>query len=111
MKNPWKSRPLIICATPIAVWMVQIILMSYIMGPSTGYFRSNRSLEVAYWILIILLSLVPIPAFVAAIAGIKTAKYRGWNIAGALLNGVYVLLLLLIVLGLCLTFFVQKEMR
>ena len=111
MTNPWKSRPLIICATPIAVWMVQIILMSYDMGPTATFFRANRALEVAYWILIALLSLVPIPALVAATAGIKTAKYRGWNIAGAVLNGVYVLLLLLLVLAMCLTFFMQKRMR
>jgi hypothetical protein len=91
--------------------MVQIILMSYDMGPSTGSFKANRSLEVAYWILIVLLSLVPIPALVAAIAGIRTAKYRGWNIAGALLNGVYVLLLFLLVLAMGLTLYTHKRMR
>src|ERR1039457_5536282 len=46
MTNPWKSRPLIICATPIVGIMFQIILMSFDSGPGDKtIFRANRVLD------------------------------------------------------------------
>jgi hypothetical protein len=97
MTNPWKSRPLIICATPIVGIMFQIILMSFDSGPGDKtIFRANRVLEVGYLTFVMLLPLFSLPALSAAIVGIKTPQYRGWNMASTVLNSAYILLFLLL---------------
>jgi|CZKI01.1.fsa_nt_gi hypothetical protein len=77
--------------------MFQIILMSFDSGPGDKtIFRANRVLEVGYLTFVMLLPLFSLPALSAAIVGIKTPQYRGWNMASTVLNSAYILLFLLL---------------
>jgi hypothetical protein len=97
VSNPWKSRPLAICATPIVGIMLQVILLGYgTVPPARGLARSAGLVEVGLIALVLALTLSSIPALTAAVAGIRTREHRAWNLAGAFLNSAYFLLVLLV---------------
>jgi sensor domain CHASE-containing protein len=76
--------------------MIQLILAGFQSGRNDDWvFGGSKVLEVGYWVFVLALPLVSIPALIAAFAGIKARQYRAWNVAGAVLNSAYILLFLL----------------
>jgi hypothetical protein len=98
MNNPWKLRPVPICATPIAGSLVQIIILGFSTGRADDVHR-NTVYE-AITIAALFLPLVSIPALWAAVGGLKARTQRGWYVAGVVLNSAYCLLLSVPVLAL-----------
>ena len=80
MKNPWKFKPLLICATPIVAGLLQIIML----GSSTGNVVTT---------LVLFLPLISLPALSASVAGLKIKAIRGWFVTGVVLNAAYCLFL------------------
>jgi hypothetical protein len=91
MSNPWKSKPLLICATPIVGVLAQVIILGYATG-TTGNARWNAVNNVVTFATLFLPA-VSIPALAAAAGALKTKAMRGWSIAGVILNSAYCLLL------------------
>jgi hypothetical protein len=91
MKNPWKLRPVFICATPVVGALVQTIILGFSTGRAENGHRA--AIYNAITFLILLFPLISLPALSAAVGGLKTKSTRGWYLAGAVLNAVYCLLL------------------
>jgi hypothetical protein len=91
MKNPWKLKPLLICATPIVGGLLQIVILGFLAG-TAGSLRSNTINDVIT-VLVLFLPLVSLPALSAAVGGWKTKAIHSWYVAGAVLNAVYCLFL------------------
>ena len=91
MKNPWKLKPVLICATPIVGGLVQVIILGFSTG--TPHNAHGNTVNETITIVVLFLPLVSIPALSAAVGGLRTKATRGWYLAGAVLNSVYCLLL------------------
>ena len=98
MKNPWKSRPVLIAATPIVGALVQVVILGFSTG-RTDNVRQSAIYNVIT-LLVLLFPLVCLPALSAAIGGLKTRATRGWYFVGAVLNSAYGLLLVVPILTL-----------
>jgi hypothetical protein len=91
MKNPWKLKPLLICATPIVGGLLQIIILGFSSGRADNVRRNTINNVIT--ILVLFLPLVSLPALSAAVGGLKSKAIRGWYVAGVVLNAAYCLLL------------------
>ena len=91
MKNPWNSKPVLICATPIIAVLSEVIILGYSMGFSDSA-RQKKIYDLVS-VAVLFFPLVSIPALWAAVGGLKTNTLRYWYVAGALLNSAYCLLL------------------
>jgi uncharacterized membrane protein len=91
MKNPWKAKPLLICATPIVAGLLQII----VLGLSTERADNvhSNTMNGAITVLTLFLPLISLPALTAALGALKTQAMIGWYVAGVVLNAAYCLLL------------------
>jgi len=87
MKNPWKLKPLLICATPVVSGLLQVTVLGYSTGRSDNI-RRTMILD-AITLLALLFPLISLPALSAAIAGLKMKAARGWYLTGAVLNATY----------------------
>jgi ABC-type uncharacterized transport system fused permease/ATPase subunit len=92
MKNPWTSKPLIICATPVVVALLQVIILGYSTEFSASLLQKNINDTVT--LAALFLPLIAIPVLWAAVGGLKTKAPRAWYVAGTALNAAYCLLLL-----------------
>jgi hypothetical protein len=90
MKNPWKLKPLLICATPIVTGLLQIIILEFLMERAGNVHRNTIN---GVTTLVLFLPLVSLPALSAAVGGLKTKANRGWYVAGVVLNAAYCLFL------------------
>jgi hypothetical protein len=91
MANPWKSKPVLICATPIVAVLLQLDILSLTTGMTVNAHRNtiNNVMTLA----VLFFPLLSIPALAAAVGGLKAKAERGWYVAGAALNAAYGLLL------------------
>jgi uncharacterized membrane protein len=91
MKNPWKAKPLLICATPIVAGLLQII----VLGLSTERADNvhSNTMNGAITVLTLFLPLISLPALTAALGALKTQAMIGWYVAGVVLNAAYCVLL------------------
>jgi hypothetical protein len=90
MKNPWKLKPLLICATPMVAGLLQIIILGFVMERAGNVHRNTINGIIT---LVLFLPLVSLPALSAAVGGLKTKAIRGWYGAGVVLNAAYGLFL------------------
>ena len=91
MKNPWKLKPVLICATPIVGGLLQIIILGFSTERADNVHRNTINGVITF--LVLFLPLVSLPALSAAMGGLKTKAIRGWYVAGVVLNAVYCLFL------------------
>jgi len=105
MKNPWKFKPLIICATPIVGGMIQIIILGFSSERADSVHRNTINNVVT--LLVLFVPLVSLPALSAALGGLKTKAIRGWCVAGVVLNAVYLLFLWVPIVSLV-TYFIHS---
>jgi|GEM_PF-4034941 hypothetical protein len=91
MKNPWKLKPVLICATPIAGALLQVIILGF--STATADTARRNALNEVITVGVLFLPLVSVPALSAAVWGFRTGATRGWYVAGAVLNSLYCLLL------------------
>ena len=108
MKNPWKSRPLYICITPVVGLLLQVIILGFTTG-MTGDIRRTTLINLVT-LSVLFFPVVSIPALAAAVGDLKAKAMRGWSIAGIVLNSAYCLLLALPILSLV-TFFIHGSRR
>lgn len=90
MENPWKLKPRLICAPPIAGGLLQIIILRILMERAASVHRNTINYVIIFLVLSLLLA--SLPAMSAAVGGLKTNAIRGWYAAGVVLNAVYCLL-------------------
>jgi hypothetical protein len=91
MKNPWKLKPLLICATPMVGGLLQIIILGFSTGRADNV--CWNTINGVITVLVLFLPLVSLPALSAAVGGLKGKAIRGWYVAGVALNAVYCLFL------------------
>jgi sterol desaturase/sphingolipid hydroxylase (fatty acid hydroxylase superfamily) len=91
MANPWKSKPVLICATPIVAALLQVIILGYATGMTAN--AQRNSINNAITLAVLFIPVLSIPALAAAVGALKTKALRGWYVAGAVLNSAYCLLL------------------
>lgn len=91
MKNPWKLKPVLICATPIVGALLQIIILGYSTERAGNVHWATIYNAITF--LVLLFPLVSLPALSAALGGFRTKATRGWYVAGVALNAAYCLLL------------------
>ena len=92
MTNPWKSRPIAICVTPLAGLVAQIVVMGIATIRSADPSHGDHGARLFLFGMCI--PLVSVPALFAAAGELGKPKGRGWGITGALLNGAYLLMFL-----------------
>jgi hypothetical protein len=91
MKNPWKLKPVLICATPIVGGLLQIIILGFSTERADDVHRNTINGVIT--VLVLFLPLVSLPALLAAMGGLKTKAIRSWYVTGVVLNAVYCLFL------------------
>lgn len=102
MKNPWKLKPVLICATPIVGGLLQIIILGFSTERADNVHRNTINNVIT--LLVLFLPVVSLPALSAAVSGLKTKAIRGWYVAGVVLNAAYCLLLWVPVVSLVVRF-------
>ena len=110
IRNPWRDRPLAICATPIVGVLVQMNAMAAASMLEGGPSGLREFLASVLFFGSLFLPVAALPALLAAIRGRHAALHRPWYVAGIVLNAFYVLFLAFPLLVLA-TFLIRHPLR